>query len=143
MSQCTTAETTVLVQFKIPKASEPTAGDFLLRGQNKGMRWARLFLMRFGWAAVLAGCASRRVAPHTELYSGNHEASVWTYERANGEGYITRQLGVGDRVVLSNGAVVSFDGVHIAVDGRQVQSHNAVVEHNGEVLEGAFIRSFD
>ncbi len=107
------------------------------------MRWTTLASLWFGWATVFAGCASRQVPPYTELYSVNHDASIWTYERANGDGYITRQLSIGDKVVLSNGAVVSFDGAHFAVDGQQVLSHTAVVEHNGKVLEGAFIRSFD
>ena len=94
-------------------------------------------------ALSLIGCASHRVPDHTLLYTPDRRHNIWSYEPIDGEGFISRPLEPGQRVVLKGGAVISSDGDGLVVNGTRVNELNAVVDSNGDVHEGAFIRTFD
>jgi hypothetical protein len=102
------------------------------------MRFSILIL-----AMAFAGCSSQRVPDHTLLYTADHQISIWSYQPVDGEGFVSRPLQANERVVLKGGAVVSFDGKHVAVNKQEVSDLNAVVESDGNVHHGAFIRTFD
>ena len=94
-------------------------------------------------ALSLIGCASRRVPDHTLLYTSDRKHNIWTYQPVEGEGFVSRSLEPGQRVVLKSGAVVTSDGKGVTVNGKQVNALNAIVEPDGQVRENAFIRTFD
>src|SRR5690349_8171192 len=94
-------------------------------------------------AAAFAGCASHRTPDHTLLHTVDHRTSIWSYQPVEGEGFVARPLRAHENVVLEGGAVVSFDGKRVTVNGKPVTSLNAVVGPGGAVQEGAFIRTFD
>ena len=92
------------------------------------------------------GCApnpSRRVVDHSSLYSPDRRTTVWSYRPVVGEGFVRRAVKVGEAVALEGGAVVSFDGERLAINGEAVHARNVVIEPDGQVREGAFVRTFD
>jgi hypothetical protein len=80
---------------------------------------------------------------HTLLYTPDRQHNIWSYQPVEGEGFVSRPLRPDDRVVLKNGAIVSFDGEGVKVNGAHVKAQNAIVQADGKVEEGAFIRTFE
>ncbi len=94
-------------------------------------------------AVSLIGCASHRVPDHSLLYTPDREHNIWSYEPVVGEGFVSRPMQPNQPVKLRNGAIVSFDGRSVVVTGKAINSANAVVQCDGKVREGAFIRTFE
>lgn len=94
-------------------------------------------------AIMWTGCASHRIPAHTVLYTEDRSVYVWSYQPVEGQGYVARTLGKGDRVVLQGGAVVTFDGLRVRVNGDEVRDKDVVVQSDGRLVRGASIRSFD
>src|SRR5438045_2835357 len=92
---------------------------------------------------ITVDCAEHNVAPHTLLHSACHRLNVWSYQPVAGEGFVTRPLRDGGCVVLDGGAVIAVDGSRVSVNGKPLSATDAVVDRNGDVFEGAFIRTFD
>ena len=95
------------------------------------------------FAMAFAGCVSHRVPDHTLLYTADQHINIWSYQPVEGEGFVSRPLNANERVVLKGGAVVSYDGKHVAVNKQEISDFNAVVDSDGHVHKGAFIRTFD
>jgi hypothetical protein len=93
--------------------------------------------------ATIAGCDSHAIPPHTLLYGGDPRVNIWLYQRVAGGGYADRPLQPGERAVLEGGATVTLTEGRVSVNGKVVNAASAVVDKNGEVYEGAFIRTFD
>ena len=102
----------------------------------------RLFLFVI-IATAVAGCESHHVPSYTLLYTRDHQVNIWSYQPVEGEGYVSRPIRPNERVVLQGGAIVSFDGEHVLVNHSAVSSRNAVVERDGSIHQGAFVRTFD
>lgn len=77
------------------------------------------------------------------LYTVNPQVNIWSYQPVSGEGYIERLLRPQERIVMEGGAVVTFDGERVLVNNQAVISRNAIVERDGTIIQGAFIRRFD
>jgi hypothetical protein len=116
----------------------------------------RLFSLIIAMLAV--GCASHIHSPgskveHSRLWVSEPQRNLWSFERVatlrtvdgrtnQVNAYVTRQLQAGEAVVFENGGVVTHDGATLRVANEPLKSLNAVVNHDGTLRRGAFIRTF-
>ncbi len=116
-------------------------------------------LLCLSWILLTAGCASR-VTPGASVPSLSHiwiaepPRNAWSYLRvatlrtADGrtsriDAHVPRQLQPGESVVFENGTSVSYEGKVLRVGNEALDSLNAVVNRDGSVNKGSFIRTFE
>ena len=106
---------------------------------------------------ALCGCSHMQdLQPHSHLWTGDSGQSVWTYQQvrdwstrmsggAAQTGYVSHELGTADRVVLSNGTVITYDGKRLTVGDQMIPAEirNVVVDGDGTIRTNAFIKTFD
>jgi hypothetical protein len=135
------------------------------------LRSRRRTSMRATWlilivVALATGCGdpqppndhgpANRVDPHTHLWLDGGNKHVWTYQKvaewksADGvvtivDGHYSGPIKRGEVYKLTNGTLITFDNHGLVVGGTQIpaDTSNVLIEENGQVKLGPFIRTFD
>ena len=104
-----------------------------------------------------SGCSTTPnvIAPHSHLWTDSPCHNIWTYEQVTNikatstedysKGFIERKLISGDKIFLSNGIIVTFDGDFLRINDTFFPENtlNCVINHDGSIEWNAFIRDFE
>jgi hypothetical protein len=132
---------------------EPTGQSRVAHLNRPAMRFLCLT-----WMLLAAGCGSHATPAtpavrHSRVSIAEPQRNLWSFQRvrtlktADGRtsqvnAHVTRQLQPGEGVDFENGTSVSYDGIALRVANEPLDSLNAVVNRDGTLRKGVFIRTF-